>query len=344
MKHRFMTVIAALLLIGCQPGPALTPASHPEVVESVPFQSNPTRSDWEKSLATFHKVDNYPLYIMTYYGDYAFDAYLDMSDGGDDHWACTVFAAQTPDGEALLGRNYDWYTRPVMLLYTDPPDGYAAAAMVDLSYLGFDEHAPTEEQLANLVDAPYWSFDGMNEAGFAIGMMAVPYGESSNAADKPTLSSITTIRYLLDYAADVEEAIELLGGINVAFEIGPPVHYLIADAAGNSAVIEFVGGELVVLRPDQPFQVSTNYVISEVAEEFRLAKCDRYELVTETLAQSTGQITMDDSMTLLSEVASHSISYPTMWSIVFNMNSGDIDIVVGLQYDTVYNFQLAILP
>ena len=57
---------------------------------------------------------------------------------GAPDWACTTYTAHTPQGETLLARNFDWYRHPAMLLFTDPPDGYASASMVDLSYLGFD--------------------------------------------------------------------------------------------------------------------------------------------------------------------------------------------------------------
>ena len=36
----------------------------------------------------------------------------------------------------LLGRNFDWYEHPALILFTDPPDGYASVSMVDISYLG----------------------------------------------------------------------------------------------------------------------------------------------------------------------------------------------------------------
>ena len=258
-------------------------------------------------------------------------------------WACTTFAALNPNGDALLGRNFDWHNRPSLLLFTDPPDGYASASMVDISYLGFGSGVPDEAQLENLLEAPYWPFDGMNEAGLAVGMMAVPHAEGGSDPQKATLDSLLVIRLLLDYAANVDEAIALLEEVNVDFGGGPPLHYLIADSSGQAAVIEFIDGEMVLLRNEEPWQVSTNVVISEVPEDERIAAGHRYQVVTEALERTEGLVGRAEAMTLLSEVANNGSSYPTMWSVVYNMSTGGIQVVVGRQYDTAYEFRLDIL-
>ena len=54
---------------------------------------------------------------------------------------------------------------------------------------------------------------------------------------------------MLDKAADVEEAIELIKQYDVisgAYEAGVNYHWLVADAKGNRAVLEFVNNELAV--------------------------------------------------------------------------------------------------
>jgi hypothetical protein len=76
------------------------------------------------------KVDDFPLYVMRYHGDYLFDFFAKR---GID-WvvyrkiyktvvpeACTSFAALNPDGQAIFGRNFDWQHRSSLLLFTKPP-------------------------------------------------------------------------------------------------------------------------------------------------------------------------------------------------------------------------------
>ena len=58
--------------------------------------------------------------------------------------------------------------------------------------------------------APFLPFDGMNEKGLAIALLAVPEAEAPYNPDKIMLNTTTAIRLVLDKAANVEEAIELL--------------------------------------------------------------------------------------------------------------------------------------
>jgi hypothetical protein len=313
-------------------------------IEADDSSDNPT--DVSRTLDSLQRVDDYPLYVMTVYGDYGFREMLEDEGVSISRavrhgiWACTTFAALNPNGNALLGRNFDWHNRPSLLLFTDPPDGYASASMVDISYLGFGSGEPSEAQLENLLEAPYWPFDGMNEAGLAVGMMAVPHAEGGDDPEKATLDSLLVIRLLLDYAGNVDEAIALLEEINVDFGGGPPLHYLIADSSGQSVVIEFIDDEMVLLRNEDPWQVSTNFVISEVPEDERIATSHRYQFVTEALVRTKGLISEAEAMALLREVANNGSSNPTMWSTVYNMSTGGIQVVVGRQYDTAHEFRL----
>jgi choloylglycine hydrolase len=286
---------------------------------------------------------------MTYYGDYGFETMLDeglpvpAGQAVSEGWACTTFAALNAGGDAVLGRNFDWYNRPTLLLFTDPPGGLASASLVDISYLGFGEDEPTEAQREGLLRAPLWPFDGMNEAGLAVGMMAVPHAEGGHDVDKSTLDSLAAIRLLLDYARDAEEAIALLQAINVDFGSGPPVHYLVADRGGGSAVVEYLDDEAVVIRSEDAWQVATNFVIDETPEGSRSAACPRYRSADEALREVDGLVTEGQAMAILREVSSPGPDAPTMWSVVYNMASGDIRIVMGRQYQTMHEFSLEML-
>ena len=136
--------------------------------------------------------------------------------------------------------------------------------MVDISYLGFNDEDISWSERDELLRAPFLPFDGMNEHGLVVGMMAVSRADGVSDPQKVTLSGLQAIRLMLDYAKNVGQAIAVLQDYNVYFGGGVPLHYLIADAAGNSAVIEFVSGEMIVIRNEEPWQVSTNFIISQV--------------------------------------------------------------------------------
>jgi hypothetical protein len=300
-----------------------------------------------RTLASLRKVDDYPLYVMKYYGDYGFKGV--MQDGAQTdalqpssyqemayRWACTCFSSLKSGDTALLGRNFDWYAHPALLLFTDPPDGYASVSMVDISYLGFGREAPSWADRRRLLSAPHMPFDGMNECGLAIGMMAVPHAEAIQDPQNPTLDSLQVIRLLLDFAQSVDEAVSLLQGYNIDFGGGPPVHYLIADAGGSSAVLEFVDGEMHVLRKQEPWQVATNFVISEAVPEGAGSECWRYNTAYNVLQASSGSLSEEQAMSLLKTVSQSN----TIWSMVYNMATGDVQVAVDRKYGQVHKVRL----
>ena len=302
-----------------------------------------------RTMATLRKVADLPFYEMHYYGDYGFGEYLkaDPRAGAssrphepemDIGWACTCFSSLNPEGEMIFGRNFDWYDHPALILFTSPPGGYASVSMVDISYLGYDEESSWLDRTA-LLGAPYMPFDGMNERGLAVGMMAVPHADGGHDPRKVTISSLQAIRLMLDYAGDVDEAISLLQDYNIGFGDGPPLHYLTSDSSGKSAILEFIDGEAKVIRSTETWQVSTNFLISDVNPEGARAPCWRYSKAYQSLEQAKGNISQEEGMDILEDV-SQSGDFPTIWSAAYNMTTGEVQVVVGREYSEVYEFIL----
>ncbi|MBD3191145.1 MAG: linear amide C-N hydrolase [Candidatus Heimdallarchaeota archaeon] len=314
----------------------------------------------EKTLNSLTKVDNYPLFIMTYYGNYGFTDYLNigienLKPGLQTHimstdnfsiivsrrgWGCTCFTTLNPSAETMFfGRNFDWSTSPKLLLFTSPSNGYASYTMVDLEMLGFSSEtailnaSPTK--LRKLLNAPYWTLDGMNNQGLAVACMAVPIAENTIDPKKITLGSLEYMRLVLDYAKNVEEALVLWEQYNVNFAGGPPLHYLISDAEGNSAIVEFVGGEKKIIRNQYFWQISTNFIIynSTVEEQ---DQCWRYSTAIKALNASNGIFSLEEAMNLLSTVA----QINTQWSTVYDTHTGEVFIAMGRKYNQVHNYNL----
>jgi hypothetical protein len=303
--------------------------------------------DQARSLASLQRVDEYPLYVLHLYGDYGLEGLLRWGiqpPGGTPQpeagtalpWACSAFAAQTVDGDRILGRNFDWHNRASLLLFTHPTHGYDAVSMVDLSYLLADADAASWTDGRELFEAPLWPFDGLNEAGLAVGMMAVPHAEAPNDPGQPTIGSLHAMRLVLDRAATVEEAIALLADYNIDFLGGPPLHYLLADAAGDSALIEFVDGEMSVLRTTVPWQVATNFVMSGRNPDAATGLCRRYRTAYDTLGEAKSAFSEEQAMTLLERISQRI----TMWSVVYNLTTGDIHVSVGRDYHSIHTFNL----
>ena len=282
---------------------------------------------------------------MHYHGDYGFDEFLRHGIGRQataanrdraHGWACTGFAALSPAGDTVFGRNFDWHNRQTLLLFTDPPDGYASVSMVDISYLGFPAGRPSWADRRRLLDAPYLPFDGMNERGLAVGMMAVSHAQDSSSPERVTISSLHAIRLMLDHAAGVDQAIALLRNYTVDFGDGPPIHYLIADTSGRAAVIEYIAGEMIVSPNEQGWQVSTNFIVAQEQPEGNGSTCWRYNRAYETLEHAGGALSQREAMDLLREVSQGN----TVWSVVYNGTSGDVSIAMGRHYDRVHDVNL----
>ncbi|MBN1451425.1 MAG: linear amide C-N hydrolase [Anaerolineales bacterium] len=349
MKIRLTTGIlflCSLLLAGCRP--RLVPAT-PGLPAAPTTPSIPAGLTQEQftTLSSLQKVDEYPLYTMTYVGAYRPRAGIlpygnpIVANISPPAWACSLFTVLVDKDNLLYGRNFDWQFSPALLLFTNPPDGYASVSMVDIAYLGFDgtmakniAGLPIDEK-TGLLDAPYLPFDGMNEHGFAIGMAAVPPGDMRPDTNKETIGSLGVIREMLDHARNVDEAVDIMQSYNIDFGGGPPVHYLMADASGKSVLVEYFNGEIHVLDNEHPWHLATNFLRSSVDDPAE-GNCWRYNKINSQLTATNGRIDVQAAMQLLADVAQDN----TQWSVVYQMSSGVINVAMGQQYQDAHQFQL----
>lgn len=106
------------------------------------------------------------------------------------------------------------------------------------------------------------TIDGMNEKGLAAHGL---YLKSTQLPDldenKKTIHIGMWVQYVLDLAATVSEAIDLVKAINVtmieARGTKATIHLAIEDASGDSAIVEYVNGELVI-HHNRDYVIMTN--------------------------------------------------------------------------------------
>ncbi len=331
-------------------------------VMSVPSAAQ--TSDEQRSLATLETINDHPFYRMTYYGDYP--RYLQMKRRF--YWAlglpkplCSSFAALNPQGHTILGYNNDGDYHAILLLHTNPPDGYASISISDIGAAtpGFSKtFTPYSSDSARslLLYAPYMTQTGMNEMGLAVSTMYDPSADSRIDPKKDTLAIAEARRYVLDHAKDVEQAIGLLTERNVSFAGAGGTHLLLADRSGHSALLEWVGGNMIVIRNQQAWQVSTNFqvygsdarITADLASYRAKEPIDgdslgnsrwRYAAAWETLRQTDGLLTPQQGIELLSTV---SVPYRTNYSIVYDLTTGDVQVVTERDYSHIYRDQLPI--
>lgn len=188
---------------------------------------------------------------------------------GETDIGCSSFIAKAENGDILFGRNYDFDKTNVCLTMCDPGEGrHKSFSTVDLNYVGMDINEDVEGLLNKVtcLASPFAPLDGINDAGVSCGIFMSYQGAetvSTNQQDaaKDNITSTTMLRLVLDYADDVDEAVELIRNYNLHDSANTSFHYMIADASGRSAILEWVPAEGVTDSEDNDGTARTLNVI-----------------------------------------------------------------------------------
>ena len=317
-----------------------------------------------RSLTSLKKVDDYPMYTMTYYGDYGFDEFLEIGaekdsdieefvtarllkglpiDLGVTGDGCTAFVTHNDADEIIFGRNFDFDYAPSLQVLTTPDDGYASISTVNLTFAGYSkDNLPEGFNSFLALAAPYLPFDGVNEKGVAMALLAVPQVHIDNDENKVTLNTTTAIRLVLDKAATVDEAVELLRNYNIYFSADVNCHYLIADAAGRSVIVEYWDGKLQTVEPEGDYQVASNFVaynslnIGEGFTEF-----DRYDKVVQCIEANDGKLNEQQAIDLLQEIGIYDGDTDKLqWSVVYNLTTLEGKVFAHRHTENIQSFML----
>ncbi len=307
------------------------------------------------TLLSIKRISENPIYSITYHGDYALDKYLatgaenwgevigfineNLSRGVGKHIygssKCSSFFATTPEGDFILARNLDTLKAIPSIIKTDTSDGYQTIGMTNFGRGGWNE-ADTLSKLT-AISSPYYTLDGMNEHGLAIASLSVPTAEDFKPeAGKITIHDITVNRVILDKARNVEEAIALLSSINVKMEEIYPSHYMLVDAEGNSAVIEYIDGEMKIIKGSNNYQIATNFVLFNNPVLIGYSS-DRYRAFDEGIKAGKGTITVEAALDLL---VKNVVQGEEQWSVVYNLSKRTMAIRFYDDYTKTHHYSL----
>lgn len=301
----------------------------------------------------------------------------------DPEIACSSFTAKTKDGDVLFGRNYDFSKTNTCIVFTEKNEGrHSAISTVDLQFLGIDVNKNVEGLMDKItcLAAAYAPLDGINDAGVSCGIyMTYQGGEETVATDqntdKPDFTSTTLLRLILDYADNVEEAVEIASAYDLHDSAKTSYHYMVADASGKSVILEWVNGtdatdndgskrELKVTYNDNDahigdmeaatdYQVITNFVIQPGYYDGSPAEdkkgYDRYERIYEELNKTNGIVEDEKSaMDILGIIGRRSWKNDdgngcTVHSVVYNLTDKTMMWIPNENYDdpdAVFTFGL----
>lgn len=300
-----------------------------------------------RSLESLTRIENTKMFTMTYYSDYKLEkirahgiqfnadepaleqlhreltqnlkALKNSQSASADH--CTSIFVET-GSDTYHARNFDWDNDAFLVIKTEPGNGYASVGVVDLLYLGIEPGDIPEKSDEALLLAPYAVLGGMNDQGLAISEMSVDdqYRPEINP-DLPSVNATLIIRLVLDYAANVQEAIQIFREYNIIFDI-EVLHYLVTDKEGNSALIEFIDGRLQVTHAGKDYQIGMNDIAYGRTED-NLRQNRVYSKALDFLKNRKTPFDTPSAVELMNHV---SVEW-TMWTSIYNLDTLEYRII-----------------
>ena len=304
------------------------------------------------------KISNRPFYSMRYCGDDCFDEYLlrgvhSLEDYcafietalirnrenpiGHNNFGCGAFVAQNANSDILFARNMDCECAIPMLLRLNDNSTYRFLSLVNMAFLDWDESTYDLLEIDSKLTlaTAYSPSDGINEYGFAVAILTDVDATYPKQNDKITLFDMTLPRLLLSKAKSVEEAIHYTEKYNYFYDVAP-LHYMVADASGHSAVIEFVDGKMVVTKAENKYQAVTNFTLFDNPTKTGFGK-DRYDNILNVLEKQGGIISEEDALELLK---SNVIPGDEQWSAVYNLTQKTLSVTFSGDYKNIHRFKL----
>lgn len=160
-----------------------------------------------------------------------------------DHWkkrinhrthGCTIFSIRE-NGHIFVGRNYDWLTAA-----RDFYNIYQIGIKGSNRYFGISDESVWTHHTGKPNRKPYY-VDAINEHGLYIGLTFANLNQWNYG-----LQPIHAIRYVAEKCQTTRQALNAFA----KFPVAVPKNFLIADAKGESAVVEHAAKTYSVVRPD----------------------------------------------------------------------------------------------
>ncbi len=227
---------------------------------------------------------------------------------------CTTFVLKTPT-DLLFGRNLDWVSDNGILvvnqrkLYktslTFPPDKSISwiSKYGSVTFNQFGREFP---------------FGGINEKGLVVEIMLAD-AQYPEADDRAAVNELQWIQYQLDNFSTVEEVIESDTLLRIS-SVKQELHYLVSDASGNVAVIEFRNGKMLAYTGESlPVTVLENDVYDKSLGKYERKTACRFATAASMVQAYRGSEdinAVDYSFSILDSVALQG-----SWSIVYDIKN-----------------------
>jgi choloylglycine hydrolase len=242
-----------------------------------------------------------------------------------DAYPCSTFCL-VRDDEVLFGRNYDFEIGP----------GYA---MTNRRGLQKTSMAGTLRWTSRYGSVTFnqWGrefpMDGMNDAGLVVALMWLD--ETVYPRDeRPALRVLEWIQYQLDNYGSVADVLAHAEETRIGG--GTPLHYLIADATGAAATIEYLNGGLVVHTgsslptanlTNDSYERSVAHLNRQRSMPSGASSLDRFARTAMLMRENAPTASVDRAFEILDRVVQRG---STRWSIVYDARRREISWITDM--------------
>jgi penicillin V acylase-like amidase (Ntn superfamily) len=230
---------------------------------------------------------------------------------------CTTFCLARGE-EVVFGRNYDFEIGDGMVVIN--PRGLSKRSILD------GRPASWSARYGSLTFNQYgrdFPTGGMNEKGLVVELMWLDGTRYPPADDRPEVGILEWIQLQLDTRQDVADLLAHLGDVRPRGTA--PLHYLVADASGAAAAVEFLEGRPVVhTGASLPEAVLANDTYGDsLAELERPGANSRFARAARGARQwrDGGGAAVPAAFDILDQVAQGTA---TRWSIVYDLRRREV--------------------
>lgn len=141
---------------------------------------------------------------------------------------------------------------------------------------------------------------GINEKGLVVTQLTLPETIYPSKGDKFAIQEMQCIQYLLDTCSTVDEAIKHIKKIKISQSTWP-IHFMICDCLSNTAVIEFVGEKIIVLKNEDleikalsnaSYKDSLKYMKEKDltgCDDYKVNALNRFKIAADCISQCRGE-------------------------------------------------------
>ena len=168
---------------------------------------------------------------------------------------CSCLSLRTSN-QIVFGRNHDYYN-PYAVIVFNPKNQLKVGVPLPGEHIVGWKAIYSSITISSI--GVGFANSGMNEKGLAMGHMGLNDCVYPDKDDRPIIVPTQWIQYMLDKCATTNEVILEAKKIRITSKTGKGEHFYICDKDGNTAIIEFLKGQMVVYtNKDMPYTLLCN--------------------------------------------------------------------------------------